>query len=843
MHGILCMLSLMAFLPAFAAEVKVMANDPEGLPAVTIGGGEAMGSQFVFWGSQWKWTELKSGFKYLGPIQYEVNGNDPDLGLSLHEHIARLGNNGLRWDIDLDAKESLPDVVGGGMVFRFDLNAYRDVLGEPRLLSNNHGWVWGKPGAKDYIEMRFEPALAAVFFEQKNVNEIRAYFYNKAISAGHRHYVATLTGNVGIAPTQAERFGADGGAWTTQGINWKHSPIDMSFLNLPEIPAGKHGFLKAVGDKLVFGDGTQARFWGTNLTAYALFGTPKETVRQQARRLSQLGFNLVRLHHHDSPWVDPNIFGNQAKHANTPDPVMLEKLDWWIKCLKDEGIYVWLDMHAQRFLNREDKITAFDEISHGNSSADLKGYNYVNPSIQKAMKNFSLAYLNHVNRYTGMAYKDEPAIAAILITNENDLTNHFGNALLPANNVPWHDEQYMREAKEFAAKNGMNANLVWRSWEPGPSKYFLNDLEHRFDADMIAYLHGMGVKAPIVTTNTWGGNPLNSLPALTTGDMIDVHSYGGSEEIGKNPVYTANMMDWIAAGQVAGKPMTVSEWNVSPYPVTDRYDAPIYIAAVASHQGWDAVMQYAYSVEAITGSGNPSNWESYNDPALLATMPAAALMFRQGHVREATTTYAFAPAAGQFFDQNTAPPNSVALRTAVELGKLTVAMPQTRELPWLKPGKILPGTKVITDPKRSLLPSEAKEAISDTGELKRNWEKGVYTINTPRTQAAMGWIGGQKIVLPDVEIDIVNKNATVAVQSMDGKPIKASKDVVITVAGPSRINDRMHEFYYAQPFSGTVSIAAPEGLNPSGKEKISYSDGHYLLKLSGHQSAYRLTGP
>ena len=54
--------------------------------------------------------------------------------------------------------------------------------------------------------------------------------------------------------------------------------------------------LTAAKDKLVFEDGTPVRFWGTNLTAYALFGTTRENVRLQAHRLSELGFNLVRIH-------------------------------------------------------------------------------------------------------------------------------------------------------------------------------------------------------------------------------------------------------------------------------------------------------------------------------------------------------------------------------------------------------------------------------------------------------------------------------------------------------------------------------------------------------------------
>lgn len=832
-----------------AGDIAVMVSEPEGLPVVSIGGGSAMTSHFAFWADQWKWVSVSSEFKRLEPFQYLANAQVAALGLGIQQRISKVGEKELRWSIDVGTKNSYSNVIGGGMVFNFDLNTYRAVLGEPVLLPNNTGWTWGKRGTNNFIEMRFEPALPSVYFERNQPNEIRAFFLSKTITPGSQHYSAVLSVAAGVAitPTVSERYGAgDVTAWFKQEVDWKNSPVDLSFLNRTEMPAGKHGFLKAVGEKLIFNDGVPARFWGTNLTAYALFGTPKEQVKEQARRLSQLGFNLVRLHHHDSPWVAPNVFGNQTEQTTVLDAAMLDKLDWWIKCLKDEGIYVWLDMHAQRFLSKNDSITAFEEISRGKPTADLKGYSYVNPSIQTAMKDFSSAYLQHINSYTGKAYKDEPAIAAILITNENDITYHFGNALLPDKNVPWHDEQYMRAAKDFAAKSGLNPDLVWRSWEPGQAKYFLNDLEYRFNVDMIAHLRGLGVKVPIVTTNTWGANPLSSLPALTAGDMIDVHSYGGAGELEVNPAYSANIIDWIAAAQVVGKPVTVSEWNVSPYPVADRHNMPMYIAAVASHQGWDAIMQYAYSQEPLIGAGSPTNWHAYNDPALLATLPAAALMYRQGHVSEASINYVFTPKKETLFNQLIFPTNAVALRTAVELGKLTIAMPPINELPWLKPSQLAAGCKVITDPGQSLLTQGATGASSDTGQLKRDWAQGTYTIDTPYTQAAMGWIGGKKIVLSDVGIAVKNNNATVSVQTLDGSPIKTSKQIYITAVARTQIDQHDPRYFFAEPMLAVVRIAAPKGLKlfvPRTSEQlpVSYSEGYYQMNINGAATAYLLT--
>ncbi len=107
--------------------------------------------------------------------------------------------------------------------------------------------------------------MASVYFEQGNKSDIRAFFYKGEVPAGHRHFVATLnvSGDVAVGPTIAERFGLDNTtAWPTDSLSSQTAPVDLSFLNAPEKPAGKHGFLTANKGKLVFADGTPARFWG-----------------------------------------------------------------------------------------------------------------------------------------------------------------------------------------------------------------------------------------------------------------------------------------------------------------------------------------------------------------------------------------------------------------------------------------------------------------------------------------------------------------------------------------------------------------------------------------------------
>lgn len=841
---------------AQAAPWTVSVDERNGLPTIAIGGASAVVPEFVFFGRNWSWAGTSATFRVVGPFDYAMTAQNDALGLDMRGTIRRRSERQLRFELDIEARQSQANIIGGGLSFGFDLPKGARDLGEPELLPGNAGWAWGRPQSAR-IEVRFDPPPASVFFERGSKSEIRAYFFGSEIPQGARRTVMTVetSGDFQIAPTVAERYGpSDPQSWQTGLLfdsaiaPWNIAPVDLSFLNATERPAGKHGFAQVSRDSITFEDGTPARFWGTNLTAHALFGTTRDNVKRQARRLSQLGFNLVRIHHHDSFWVNPNIFGKAPPNTGSLDDSALTQLDWWIKCLKDEGIYVWLDLHAQRGLKSGDNIEAFLEIAKGRSFVEPKGYNYVNSSIQNAMKDFNATYVNHLNRFTELRYKDDPAIMAMLITNENDVTFHFGNGLLPVQNVPWHTARFLAEARAFAARNSFAADAVARSWEPGPSKLYLNDLERSFHASAIDDLRRLGVKVPLATTNYWGAEPLSSLPALTAGDLIDVHSYGGVGELEKNPVYGANLVHWIAAARVVGKPLSVTEWNVSPFPTPDRHSIPLYVAASADLQGWDALMQYAYTGLPLNDRGAASNWHAFNDPGLLATLPAAALLYRRHDVREADTAYVYAPSERDLFYRTLSPENSAALRTAAEKGKLSIAMPTTASLPWLHPSNLPSDAKILNDPDQVLIDPAAGEVRSDNGELRRSWELGIFTIDTPRTQAATGWIGGRSLELADVTFDISTPNASVAVQSLDGSAIPDASRLLISLGARSVPAAGNQMPFRSEPVIGTLQIRAPRGLKlyrralPGEEREVhtDYRDGRYVVTLDRSLSTYWL---
>ena len=154
---------------------------------------------------------------------------------------------------------------------------------------------------------------------------------------------------------------------------------------------------------------------------------------------------------------------------------------------------------------------------------------------------------------------------------------------------------------------------------------------------------------------------------------------------------------------------------------------------------------------------------------------------------------------------------------------------------------------MIADPNVSLIADNAREIASDTGELKRNWADGVYTINTARTQAATGWIGGRGIALADVAISATTRNASVAVQSLDDKPIAQARKILISLGARSVPSGNSLPFH-SEPVTGELAIRAPKGLklyarSGAGTERAipaAYQDGVYQITLEPTLGTYWL---
>ena len=294
-----------------------------------------------------------------GRNQTVIGGKVDGFGFRLKGRAVPLSHHELRIELEIDAQKSMTGVYGGGLAWTLELDSpvFREKVGEPKMLLDRTGWRWPVRPGQD-VMVRFDAPLATLVFVKDQKKDVRTFFVGKSIRPGHGQFNLTVsipeTGRI-MAPSEG-RYANPNANWFRAALPWDVAPVNLTFLNASDRPAGRHGRVKADGDRLVLSDGTPARFWGANLSGPVLFSTPRGNIRGQARRIAQLGYNLVRIVQHDSDWVNPNIFGTNYTDTRHLDQKSLDTLDLWIKCLEEQGVYVWLDMHWRRPLKPRDGI-------------------------------------------------------------------------------------------------------------------------------------------------------------------------------------------------------------------------------------------------------------------------------------------------------------------------------------------------------------------------------------------------------------------------------------------------------------------------------------------------------
>jgi hypothetical protein len=196
-----------------------------------------------------------------------------------------------------------------------------------------------------------------------------------------------------------------------------------------EKPAGEHGFVRVQDGHFVDGAGKRIRFLGTNLCFAACF-PPHEVADKVAPRMARFGINVVRFHHMDSQAFPSGILEPNRTDRQHLSAEALDRLDYLIAQLKANGIYANINLHVSRTLGAADGIQDAAAMPQMD-----KGVDNFHPRMIELQREYARDLLTHVNKYTGNAYVDEPAVAMIEINNENSLVSSWrGGAIdgLPA---------------------------------------------------------------------------------------------------------------------------------------------------------------------------------------------------------------------------------------------------------------------------------------------------------------------------------------------------------------------------------------------------------------------------
>ncbi len=167
--------------------------------------------------------------------------------------------------------------------------------------------------------------------------------------------------------------------------------------------------------------GERIRLLGSLLSYSACYPDSAQAIRI-ARRFQDLGINAVRFR----GWDVTATWGYLLPwQASTTDTVFnndnIKKLDWFIYQLQQHGVYVFLNFNA--FTPRQrDGVWKYDSINYSWNVLALQSFH---PSYQNAQRKFIKNIMQHVNQFSKVAYKDDPTIALINITDENSLATYW----------------------------------------------------------------------------------------------------------------------------------------------------------------------------------------------------------------------------------------------------------------------------------------------------------------------------------------------------------------------------------------------------------------------------------
>ena len=240
-----------------------------------------------------------------------------------------------------------------------------------------------------------------------------------------------------------------------------------------EAPAGSHGFIKAEGGHLVFEDGTPARFFGV----YAMPPVPflsADRVDPLADRLARSGVNLVVVGDIDAP-LGPggSLIDDYRDDTGTIDPVALTDFDHFVAALKERGIYLAIALQGQARFRSGDNVPSGHLLPAGGGAAAA-----FDPAIRERTRRLAEALFSHVNPETGLALRDEPALAWVTLAGSLtlfDLIDH-------PDSLPKEQADALRD---LMRSDRLAGRSFWKAAESSQWSALADDLR------------SMGVKVPI----------------------------------------------------------------------------------------------------------------------------------------------------------------------------------------------------------------------------------------------------------------------------------------------------------------------------------------------------------
>ena len=573
----------------------------------------------------------------------------------------------------------------------------------------------------------------------------------------------------------------------------KGSALDFSGFRDTGAPCGKFGKVVRKGSHFEFEGrpGKTVRFYGVNLCFGANYPEYEES-KKLAANLARVGYNAVRIHHHDGLLV-----GNKPD-STALDPVQLKRLDGLVAACAAEGLYITTDLYVSRPVSW--KAMGIDKP--GTPAKDVfKVLVPIHPGARKNFLDFSRAFLTHVNEYTGRRFADEPALCLLALVNEGNEMNWGGKLLQPLEvyQTAWKDWLASKKAEDPGHYAKVPDSIPENAWAWGDHTpaftQFLRDVDVKFSHEMKKFLREE-IKADVPMTNLscWWNPVVYQSARAEALDVVDDHFYIDhphflenqwrlpSECKNANPLANEGLgIADVVMRRLLDRPFTITEYNYSG-PGRFRGVGGIVTGATAALQDWDGLWRFAWAhgIESIRRPGSQpiGYFNMADDPLSLAAERASICLFLRRDLEVLPDEYdvVLPPAALRTPDPKQTMSGAPWKWAAWHARLGTVVSDEPR-----------PGAKWSAKfPEAYYEKSEAVSAriapgglprVAGNGHVSVDRSDGTFILDTARTSGGFAEGG---IISAGPFKAAISTPATVWVSSLDGKGITESSHLLVT---------------------------------------------------------------
>ncbi len=550
----------------------------------------------------------------------------------------------------------------------------------------------------------------------------------------------------------------------------------------------------------------------------------KQHIEEYTRQLRLQGYNMARLHYLDS------ILMSGAKKALDFNQKNLDKFDYYVYCMKKNGIYLNLDAMCSLY-GYDLGNTWYPDKSGRNFGYDI----YFKESVRENWRKGVGYLLTHVNPYTKTRLAEDPVLAIVNGKNEQEF------ALMawkypenPQYMLPTWREFLKRRYGTVAAFNsawGMNAktwkeipvftrqDAIARNRRGEDVARYKTELESGIYDWYVAELKKMGYNG--IVTNFDMGQSLRYIALRKPFQAIGMHSYHGhpsadgqfEQTIDQSSSLTSanTMFRGINSTRLTGKPLLVTEYGIvfwNKY----RYEQAFAVGAYAAFQDHSALTVHSQTVTIAPEEGiRPFGCSS--DPVIRASEFLTAYLFRRGDVAPAQVHIRLDLNTAAMYRDRTfldgihtgqsrlclltgvstavdpdfpVRKNELALSTA---GGSTIMTRPGYTMVVDKPGAPFDINTIINEfKKQGLIPrtnrTDAANGIfeNSSNQLFMDTRKCFLSVNTPNLQGICAEAGISPVRLADFSVSDLTTRGNVAAVSVDGLPLSGSRRIVLVYA-------------------------------------------------------------